>query len=137
MTTPPFAPICDFCYVPDVRWQYHTHEFGIAGEDAVFGDTPIHDIQGVAYVSFDDLHPQKTGPSTVLGKDWLVCDQCADCIEHHHLAPLSQRVLPASLKLAPPEQHVNADALREQLRLFCQAFLHQRTTPRTPWPPIP
>lgn len=133
----PTPLICDFCYVPSVHWQYHTHEFGITDGDAVFGDTPVHEIQGVGYVTFEDLHPNKPGPSTLLGKNWLACETCAQHIERSEIEALSQRILTAFLALSPKDSDVDPALLREQLQLFCQAFLHQQTTPRTPWPSPP
>lgn len=126
--------ICDFCYIPSVQWQYHTHEFGMTDEEALFGDTPVQEIQGVAYVTFEDLHPHKSGPTALLGKDWLVCDTCAQHLERSELEALSQRILQAFLAQLPDNPSVEPATLRKQLQMFCQAFLHQQTTPRTPWP---
>lgn len=106
-------------------------------EDSLFGDTPIHEIQGVAYVTLEDLHPHKSGPAALLGKDWLVCDTCAQHLERSELEALSQRILQAFLAQLPDDPSVEPAALREQLQLFCQAFLQQQTTPRTPWPSTP
>ncbi len=66
---------CDLCSSPTATTLYRAQPFGLTTDNQVFGDTPIHVIQGLDHVATEDLHPIY-GTGAIMTPDWLACEDC-------------------------------------------------------------